>query len=126
MRYLKFLVVFLCSSSLILSILYWLYIIGYNRYYSYDYKHINEIVNGRTANDILFIGSSRTVHHINPKLIDSITGMRSYNAGVDGANLVEMSLIFKSYLNSHPPPKILFIDLSISSFAIDSLPFRDP
>ena len=126
MRYLKYLIVFSCSSFVILYLLYRLYIIGYNKYYSYEYKHINEIVNGRTANDILFIGSSRTVHHINPKLIDSITGMGSYNAGVDGANLLEMSLILKSYLNSHPPPQILFIDLAISSFAIDSLPFRDP
>jgi hypothetical protein len=106
--------------------IYHLYIKGYNKYYSFDREHLNEIIYGKSYHDILFIGSSRTMHQVNPKLVDSITQLDSYNAGIEAANLLEMNLILECYLKNHKPPKLLVADLAISCFAIKRLPFFNP
>jgi hypothetical protein len=87
---------------------------------------MNEIIGGKSYYDILFIGSSRAMHNFNPRIVDSLTGMTSYNAGIDGANLLEMNLVLNCYLKNHPPPKIIFADIAINSFAIKKLPFFNP
>jgi hypothetical protein len=69
--------------------------------------------------DILFIGSSRTALHVNPRIIDSITKMNTYNAGRFGANILEINLMLQCYLEKHIPPKLVVADFSVNSFNID-------
>jgi hypothetical protein len=99
---------------------------GYNKYYSFDKEHFDEIIDGKSYSEILFIGSSRAMHNINPRIVDSLTGLHSYNAGIDGANLLEINLVLECYLKSHPAPKIILADIAINSFAIKKLPFFNP
>lgn len=126
MKHLKYLVFILLLCTGFLSLLYQLYRKGYNRFYSFEKGRINEIIEGKKNYDILFIGTSRTYHQINPAIIDSITGMQSYNAGIDGANLLEMNLVLQAYLKSHKPPKMVVADVSLLCFAVKRQPFFDP
>jgi hypothetical protein len=70
-----------------------------------------------TANyDLLFVGSSRVLNNMNPKIIDSITNLKSFNAGAYGANLYESKFIIESYLEKHPSPKSIFLGVDLFSF----------
>lgn len=126
MRYIKYIFFLLSVCIIVLFLVFKLYIRGYNEYYSFDNEHMNEIIDGKSYYDILFIGSSRAMHHFNPRIVDSLTGLSSYNAGIDGANLLEINMTLECYLKSHPAPKIIFADIAINSFAIKKLPFFNP
>jgi hypothetical protein len=80
---------------------------------------MNESINGTKYHDILFIGSSRTYYHVNPRIIDSIANVSSFNAGTDGAGLLEMNMMLQCYLKTHPAPKKLVLELSWQAFSID-------
>lgn len=107
-------------------LIYLLLMNGYIRYYSFEQEKLREVIKGKENFDILFIGSSRTLYHVNPKIIDSALNSNSYNAGVDGARLPEMNLMFKSYMVNHPAPKIVVADLSTTAFCLDENAFFNP
>lgn len=100
--------------------------IGYSNYYSIDQKMLAEKINGTEKHDVLFFGSSRTFYQINPKVVDSVMQMRSFNAGIAGANLMEMNMILQCYLKTHQRPKYIVMDIAWTSFDIESRPFFDP
>jgi hypothetical protein len=85
------------------------YILGYFSFY----KTYNEIFEGSGKFDVLFMGSSRMKNHINPAIIDSILHENSFNAGKDGANIIDDNVILEGYLINHPPPKLLVISLDL-------------
>ncbi|MEM9822794.1 MAG: hypothetical protein AAF985_17065 [Bacteroidota bacterium] len=59
--------------------------------------------------DCLFIGSSRTYHHIDVQLFDQLTGRRSYNMGCGGMYLLETHFILEHLLEHHPNPDQLLV-----------------
>lgn len=64
-----------------------------------------DIFNAHIDADIIFLGSSRTCDHYNPMVIDSITGLRSYNLGLHAKN-GDMDVLryhlLKKYGNKQP------------------------
>lgn len=126
MRFIKFslLVLFLCIGSL--QLIFILFRKGYKTYYAFEHKRLNEIINGKEYYDVVFIGSSRTYYHINPKIVDSVLNVRCFNAGVDGANLFETNMILKCYLASHPPPKYIIADVATPGFNVAEKPIWNP
>lgn len=68
--------------------------------------------------DILFVGSSKVHSNINPKVIDSLTKLKSFNAGMDGANMYEFKTIIDAYLAQHPSPKYIVLGIDLFSFNI--------
>jgi hypothetical protein len=92
--------------------------IGYQNYYVHRESRLKEIFVSDTRYDIVFIGSSRTHTSINPEIVDSITGCSSYNAGVEGGNLLEFLMTFKGYLVHHPSPKLLVLTIDANSFSL--------
>lgn len=89
---------------------------GLVKYNNHSTIRLNEIFNSNTNYDILFIGSSRTHTGINPRIIDSICNASSYNAGVEGGNLLEFKMTYEAYLQNHPAPKVLVLSIDFSSF----------
>ena len=65
-------------------------------------------------NDIVFIGNSRTYLHIDPKWVSSVTGMQSYNLGLDGCTLPFFNMALCKYLQCHPKPKYVVINADFS------------
>ena len=69
-----------------------------------------------TKCDILFIGNSRTSVHVNPKIIDSLTGMSSYCIGPDGASILVDYMFLKKFLETHDHCKFIVVNLDYMSF----------
>lgn len=91
---------------------------GLKKYNNHTDVRLSEILEKKTNYDLLFIGSSRTHTSINPRIIDSVTHLKSYNAGVEGGNLLEFKMIFDGYLISHPAPRCLVLTIDLYSFNI--------
>ncbi len=68
-------------------------------------------LHGSSHHDIVFIGASRVIRHVNPEIIDSITGLDSYVLGIDGMGIVESNMLMNVYLKHHPPPRCIFINV---------------
>lgn len=61
--------------------------------------------------DILVIGSSRAEAHFNTALIDSATGLRSFNAGLLGATSPLMQTAFDAYLENSRNPELVILNI---------------
>lgn len=89
---------------------------GLKKYLVHTDDKLNSILVDTTAYEILFVGSSRTHSNIDPKIVDSITGLRSYNAGFDGANMYEFKTLIDGYLQKHRSPTFLVLNIDLFSF----------
>ena len=67
-----------------------------------------------TNEDILIFGSSRAIHHYNPKIIQDSLNLTCYNVGVNGQNIYFHLALLKSAVERNKP-KIAILDL----FSID-------
>lgn len=61
--------------------------------------------------DILVFGSSRAIHHYNPDIIASSTGLSCYNCGQDGQGII-LNYGRLRLLTSRYQPKVIVYDLS--------------
>lgn len=89
---------------------------GLKNYNNHSTERLDEMFNKHTRYDMLFIGSSRTHTSINPAIVDSILKLNSYNAGVEGGNLLEFKMTLNAYLYNHPAPQYLVLTLDLGSF----------
>ncbi len=94
------------------------------KYFSHKYQRMHEIYADSKYYDILYIGSSRMHHSINPRVVDSITGYKSYNAGTEGAVIGENKITLEGYLVHHKAPKLIFLSLDPWSFDLTNLLFN--
>jgi hypothetical protein len=125
-KWLKYSTAFVLICIGILFLFFFLFRTGYNRYYSHENGMLEETINGNHDYDILLLGSSRTCYHINPKVVDSVTQMSSYNVGIAGAKFPEMIMILQCYLKNHKPPKYLIMDIPHAGFDPDQRPIYNP
>lgn len=70
----------------------------------------NEIADHVTA-DIIVFGSSRAIHHYDPRILGKDLGMTCYNAGRDGNGILMMYPYYKM-LSARYSPKLIIYDLS--------------
>jgi hypothetical protein len=103
-------------ALLICQAVYWLMSSGLQRFQAYRTPHLQELFVSKTQHDMLFLGSSRVVGGIHPGVIDSLTGLNTYNGGIDGGNILEFAIALKGYLAVHPPPKLVVLNLDYISF----------
>ncbi|UAY53382.1 SGNH/GDSL hydrolase family protein [Ferruginibacter albus] len=68
--------------------------------------------------DLLFFGDSRVQFGIDPYYVDSCTKLSSFNFGIAGADPRVTALFANWYLENHPAPKIVAINLD--EYSIDS------
>jgi len=86
------------------------------RYRHHDAKRLTEIYENNTAYDMLFIGASRTHRDIYPRIIDSICGVNSYNAGTESGTIHDFKMTLDGFLVNHPAPKVVVLTMDLSSF----------
>jgi hypothetical protein len=89
---------------------------GDSRFNLHKKERLTELFLNRTNHDLLFVGSSRTHTDIDPRIIDSLCHVDSYNAGVEGGNLLEFYYTYRAYLVNHPAPRCLVLGLDLGSF----------
>jgi hypothetical protein len=89
---------------------------GISKYEVHKNERYRHLFLDTAYHDILFIGTSKIHTGVNPRVIDSICKADSYNAGVEGGSLYEMSRTLFGYLENHRPPEYLFLTLDLFSF----------
>lgn len=99
---------------------------GYKNYFQHKAGRVREIFLNNGAYDVLYLGSSRMHNAVNPRITDSVTGLRSYNAGVEGGNMFEFKMTFEGYLVNHPPPSVMLLSIDAKSFDIKKDIFFPP
>lgn len=72
----------------------------------------------RTTADIILFGSSRCVHHYDPRVFTDSLGLTCYNAGRDG-NGILMLYPYYQMLSSRYRPQLILYDLSTFDVAED-------
>jgi len=92
---------------------------GRDKYFYHSLPQFQELLEPTKPYDLLMLGSSRTHVHNDPKIIDSITGLNSFNAGIDGANMMSLYIMLKGYLETHRPPRLMLVEISMFSFKVD-------
>ncbi len=113
-------------SFLLSNGIYFLIEKGRQKYFYHTYGQFDELLSNKTNHDIIMLGSSRTHLHDNPRIIDSITGMDSYNAGIEGGSMMELNVVLNGYLEVHPAPKLLVLEVSMLSFNMDKNEVSNP
>ncbi len=79
-------------------------------------KALDYSMKSHEFNNIIFIGGSRVVTHINPRIIDSITGLKSQNISIQDIGIVEYNMLLNKYLQVHPKPEMVFMNLDVNMF----------
>jgi hypothetical protein len=92
---------------------------GLRQYNFLKETRMKEILQNRTPFDIIYVGSSRTHNTIDPGVVDSLLGVKSFNLGIQGGNMVEFNMIIKAYLQNHPAPELIVLTLDAHSFTPD-------
>ena len=82
----------------------------------YDSFQKNErLFNSQIGADVLLLGSSRMYYVVNPRHIEDTLHLKTYNAGMQAANINETLIILRSYLDKNPPPRLVVMALDIFS-----------
>lgn len=91
---------------------------GLRRTDCYKYQIFNDIFKGNSHYDMLIMGNSRGFSHFNPKIIDSICGVNSYNLGLGGYPFNAQIAAYHCYKAHNGTPKVIvqqvdFVTLSM-------------
>lgn len=76
-----------------------------------EYNKLNTMFLDSNRYEAIFIGSSRAESHFNPHIIDSITGLNSYNCGLEGATMPFIYSALKAYLVHSEPPRYAILNM---------------
>jgi hypothetical protein len=87
-----------------------------SKYEICNQEKLTDLFLKKTKYDLLFLGSSKTHADINPRIIDSICHLSSFNAGIVGAHAQEFEMVFNAYLEAHPSPKYVVLSFDLHSF----------
>lgn len=83
---------------------------GLLRMEDYRYQGYHDMLAGIDA-DVLYMGNSRGFAHFNPAVIDSVTGMKSYNISIGGHPLQAQLCKYHLYRAHNAKPKCLVINV---------------
>ena len=86
---------------------------------------LNEIIKDTTYFDVIGVGSSRALAHFNPWIINDQLQLTAYNAGVNGACIIDVNLLIKSYLKNRKAPKLIVFhvdDFTYETHRLSELP----
>lgn len=74
---------------------------------------LNYVYNDSTYHDMIINGNSRAWVQYNPKIIDTILYVNSYNLGIDGSNMNRQIIQFNKYVEKHGCPKYLIQNIDL-------------
>lgn len=92
-----------------------------NRNY-YPFTTMTDIVEGRLDSDLWILGSSRALRHYNPRILDSILDVSSYNLGMNAQYLVPELQCYKLAIEYNEKPKYIIMDLMWHSLSMEGSP----
>ncbi len=99
---------------------------GYKKYWEPLFDKLDVVFRDSSQYDIVFLGDSRTHFGINPYYIDSITKLKSFNAGMGGANIKEMYFLAEAWLKQHKAPSLFVVSVGYSGILELEKTFENP
>lgn len=81
-----------------------------------EFEVWSDIYRGEIKADLAIYGSSRAWVHFNPKILEDLTGLSTYNFGVDGQNFEIQYLRHTEYFSNNKKPKIIVFSLDVFTF----------
>lgn len=91
---------------------------------AHPYQTWREIRSGNFASDIVIIGTSRALEHYDPAVIDSITGLSSYNLGMGGYGINVELMKYRYYLRYNSMPRYIIYDIDQLPLRINAIPHQ--
>ena len=76
--------------------------------------------------EIIMAGSSRMLVQVDPAIIDSATGLSSYNYGLNLVGIKTCYNLINYAITAHPESKAVLLNIDYSMFNIDKDPYKDP
>ncbi len=107
---------FVIASILLLYLVRELEYEGVRRNESGEFGKLRETFLEAQDYDMIYIGSSRAECSFYPPVIDSMTGLRSYNIGMTGATMPFIRASLEAYLVNSKAPEYVVLNLDIHSF----------
>jgi hypothetical protein len=78
-----------------------------------------------TETELLMIGSSRTIKHLDPKIFDSVTGLNSYNYGLNAISIKTCYNVITYALNFQKNVKAIIVNVDYIMFDIAMDPYKE-
>ena len=76
----------------------------------------NALYDGTIDSEIVIYGSSRALVHIDPEIIETSTGRKAYNLGIDGHNFWLQHLRHTILMKHNKKPKTIILSVDVRSF----------
>ena len=87
---------------------------------------MNAAGNEKERTDIFLIGSSRTLVQADPVIIDSITGLSSFNYGLNAITVKSCYNILRYAVLKHPGARLAVFNIDYNMFSPLKDPYKDP
>ena len=88
----------------------------------YKFQVYNDIFTGDMNHKVLVMGNSRAFSHYNPRIIDSICDIDSYNIGIGGAPINVQIAEYHCYKYHNTIPKVIVLEVDhITLFTLDDV-----
>ena len=85
---------------------------GIQQFNSFTNEKFHEMFLGNNNYELITAGSSRSLSNINPYILDSCLGIKTFNVGIAGANIFEIEYSLLAYMHAHQNlPKIILINI---------------
>lgn len=85
----------------------------------YRYQMFSDIIKGDMNCDVLYMGNSRGFSHFNPRIIDSICGVKSYSLGLGGYPINAQIAAYHCYKAHNSAPRLIVQQVDIVTLDIE-------
>ena len=89
------------------------------------YGKINAAGDSTKETDLMLVGSSRMLVQMDPKIIDSVTGLNAYNYGFNAGTIKTCYNIIKYGLQFQKKAKAIVLNIDYNMFNTDMDPYKD-
>jgi len=79
---------------------------------------MNYLYDSAHKHDMLFLGSSRVLLHIDPRVIDSVCHVDSYNLGVEGLTIAELRMMLDVCIRQGKAPRVLVLNVDPATLEV--------
>ena len=126
MKLIKYFFIVILSSAAIVGIASWVIKKGLRKSNVDFFGKMNAAGDTMKDVNIILVGSSRTLVHLNPEIIDSITGLNSYNYGLNAVTIRTCYNIIHYALKKQQHAKLVVLNIDYSMFGLKADPYKDP
>ena len=88
----------------------------------YPFTTMTDIVEGRLNSDLWILGSSRALVQYNPRILDSMLNISSYNLGMNAQFIVPEILCYRIACEYNKKPKYILLDLMWRTLTMETAP----